>query len=170
MKTTNWQTKALTLFTAAAVLCVATACISESDNEYPYKLVTPSVPCGPDVPLTQSVELAQLKDPTPLELDWAMRVRQERLRPETERIRAILDEYEERILLQSSLYDGFSLGGGVKSILNEDGELTDKQVIHIAGSEYVDQTSLPPEIRIPDCIDGIEVHFEVVLQPWLLNG
>ena len=56
-------------------------------------------------------------------------------------------------------------GFGVRSVENESGELTDKQVILISVSEYMDQSKFPPEDRIPECMEGVEVHFELVRKP-----
>ena len=87
--------------------------------------------------------------------------RAERLRPEEERIRVILDKYKDRIWRQNIIYGGSVHGWGVVSIRNEKDEITDKQVIEIDVTEYVDQRTLPPEDRIPECVEGIEVHFVV---------
>ena len=71
MKTTNWQTKALTLFIAAVALCLATACANEYPIEYPNDglRITSSDswdPCENEKPLKPSrefVELANQQDP-----------------------------------------------------------------------------------------------------------
>ena len=193
MKTTNWQTKALTLFIAAVALWVATACNSEGRYQHPYQIITPSAPCGPDVPLTPSIEFITLEGArVPEEYEeWllaaqnprsifiedeedrktfihnvAAMARAERLEPEMERIRAARDKYRDRISKQylSNVPDegGYIHGVGVIAIYTEDGEVTDKTVILIDVTEYVDQGTLPPEDRIPECMEGIEVHFRVM--------
>ena len=165
MKTTNWQTKALTLFIALTALCLTATC---AGSEY-GKRYTPSAPCGPAVPLTESVEFAQLKDTSDLKKDRESTVREERLRLETERIEAILDKYEDRILAQSPARGGFVHGWGVSSIRNENDELTEKLIIQIMVTEYVDQSTLPPEVRIPECLEGVEVHFWIAPMGELLT-
>ena len=185
MKQLNWQTKALTLFIAAAALWLASACANEPLG---IERITPSAPCGPDVPLTPSIEFITLegaKVPSGYERDLeaaknpgligikdqegrgmfiqSMRAiaRAERLRPETERIETILNRYEDRIWKQYTNNGGHIHGYGVMSMRNENGKITDKQVIEIEVIDYVDQRTLPPEVRIPECIEGVEVHFVV---------
>ena len=82
--------------------------------------------------------------------------RAERLRPQTDRIQAILDKYQELIWRQPTVYMS-----SVDVIRTENGELTDKQVIAIFVTEYIHQGTLPPEDRISECIEGVEVHFLV---------
>ena len=158
MNTRNWQIKILTLCMAAIALCLTAACES-TDPEYagPQR-ITPSAPCGDDVPLTQSVEFSRLPENAGItEIGLAAMARAERLRPEIERIQAILDKYEDLIRRQPNV-----LGYNVNSMRKEDGEITDKQIIGIAVEEYVDQSTFPPEDRIPECMEGVEVHFKVV--------
>ena len=182
MKTTNWQTKALALFIAALALWLATACEDNVVEKYAIgDRLTPSAPCGPGVPLTPSKEyftwegakvpsseekwleaaknpiLISVTDPEARERfihSMRMSARAERLRPETERIKAIIDKLEDRIWRNPIAH-----GYGVASIETENGMLTDKQVIEIYVTELSDQSALLPEDRIPECIDGVEVHF-----------
>ena len=189
IKTINWQTKALTLFIAAVALWLTAACGNNEVEEYAIgDRKTPSAPCGPDIPLTPSIEYITLegaKVPSGYEkaLEAAKNpgligipdaggrerfihsirntARAERLRPETERIKAIIDEYEDLIWSQNPSVGGFVHGFGMDIIKTEDGISTDKQVIGIYVTELSDQSALPPEVRIPECIDGVEVHFIV---------
>ena len=163
MKTHNWQTKALTLFIAAAALWLAAAC-GDTGTEYAIgDSITPSAPCGPDMPLEPSEEFKQFvgreKVYPFLRSDIrsrAYRLRAERLKPETERIQAILDKYRDRIRSHSGEhYEGYL----VETIFNEAYLPTDKQVIQVYLAEYVDPSELSPEDRMPECIEGIEVHF-----------
>ena len=55
MKTTNWQTKALTLFIAAAALCLTTACKSLQ-----VERIIPFGSCVNDAALTPSAEFLDL--------------------------------------------------------------------------------------------------------------
>ena len=182
MKTHTWQTKALTLFIAAlAVLWLATACTEDSG----IRIITPAAPCGPDIPLTPSIEyitlegarvpegweryleaaknplLISVEDPVDRErfiLSMRMTARAERLRPETDRIRAILDKYDNLISKHDFFTGGYAGSGWVRAISTEEGLLTDKQVIVIRVN--IHPRKLPPEERIPECLDGIPVHFE----------
>ena len=80
--------------------------------------------------------------------------RAERLRPERERIEAIVDKYEDLFRRQPGLN-----GYGVVSVSDENGQPTDKMVIEILVTKKVDQSTLPPEDRIPDCLEGVPVVF-----------
>ena len=172
MKTNNWQTKALNLFIAGIALFLTTACQSENADEYPlnpheFSLLefrAPSTPCGKNVSLTQSIEFAQLKDANFGERYTAERARRDRLRPEENRIREILGEYEELIQMQQIDQGGHIDHYGVVSIWNKDGQITDKYVIGIIVIEDVRQTMLPLEKRIPECMDGVPVHY-ILLPP-----
>ena len=171
MKTHNWQTKALTLFIAAAVLCLISACrdadIDENTGtEYTDpERITPSIPCGSQVRLRESVEFRRLPDDASMaQRGLAAIAREKRLSGRRGFIEAILDEYEDLLhwhSIGSPDGEGVIHGWGVASIWNDNGELTDKQVIEIRVTKYVDQSTLPPEEQIPECIDGVEVHIEV---------
>ena len=192
MQTHNRYMNIIAIVIAAACLSLAAACGSDG-TEYAYgDRITPSAPCGPDIPLTTSIEYITLEGANvPSRLEKALEAAQnphlidiedaegremfighitgtaraERLRPETERIKGILDKYEDQIWRQINTHDVPIVGFGVSSVKNENGELTDKQVILITVSEYVDQGTLPSEDRIPQCMDGVEVHFEIVPEP-----
>ena len=168
MKTTNWQTKALILFIAAIALCLATAC-GETDTEYtgPYR-ITPSAPCGDDVPIEPSKEFRQFVGPEylyelhgPERKNQAARERAKRLKPEKERIEAILGKYSELMSRQNNgEVSNHVIVWRVTDTQTEEWWPTDKLIIEITVREYVDQRSFPPEDRIPECMDGIEVHFD----------
>ena len=178
MKATNWQTKALTPFIAALALWFATAC-TEPGSEFELGIeylgsqrITPSAPCGPDVPLSPSIELAQLNGTSSQEKSMALRAREKRLRPEEERIQAILDEHRDRLersILRHREAYGFFFEPDLKPhlrvghIWTENMELTDKIVIEIKVYQLVDQSTLPSEDRIHECLDGVEVHFEKIM-------
>ena len=167
MKATNWQTKALTLFIATVALFLTTACNSENPYEYPFQRITPSAPCGPDVPLTPSMEFVHLKGASDLEINRAFNKRYDRLTPKFERAAAILSKYDERIMRHyildyEEVGDRFVQERYVESMLADNEVLTDKIVIRIDVTEYVDQSKFPPEHRIPECMDGVPVHFVVI--------
>ena len=82
--------------------------------------------------------------------------KEERLRPERDRIEAIIDRHELLIRRQPNIS-----GYGVQTIVDENGYPTDAMFIHIGVTEKVDQSTLPPEDRIPDCLEGVPVQFVV---------
>ena len=186
MNTRNWQIKILTFCMAAFALCLTVACGDEYTGP---ERITPSAPCGDDVPLTPSVEYITLegakvprgyeksleaaKNPGLIGIEDAegrerfinsMRAiaRAERLRPERHRVQKILDKYRDRILRNLELRGyGYSFHFGVDAIDHETGLPTDKMIIRIQVNEYVEQSTLPPEDRIPECMEGVPVHYIV---------
>ena len=187
--TTNWYIQLLTLTFAAACLWLATACGNNGARYAIGDRITPSAPCGPNVPLTPSIEYITLegakvpsgyeksleaaKNPGLIGIPDAegremfiesMRalVRSERLKPELERIRAILEKYHDRIQMHEVNQGGHVEQWYVESIRTDSGKLTDKMVIRIEVTEHVDQSKFPSEHRIPECMDGVPVHFVVV--------
>ena len=175
--TTNWQLKALTLLAAAVAICLTTACGNGSGAEYAIDgRITPSAPCGDDTPLQPSKEFRQFAGPEhlyefhePNRINVANRERKKRLRPERERIEAILGRYSELVSRQSNgEVSNHIITWGVMTIQTEEWWPTDKLIIEVAVREHVDQKSFPPEDRIPECMDGIEVHFDA--QPYLRSA
>ena len=184
MRIHNWPIKALIIVAAAAALWLALAC----QNPYPIT-IAPFTQCGPEIPMTSSIEYFTLegaKVPEGMEGSlWAAQnprsllvedkemfirgviaaARHERLRQETERIQAILDKYAPLITNQEEVYDTPIYGRGVVSLYNKDGELTDKQVISIPVGVDYDQSKIPPAGRIPECMEGVEVHFKFERAP-----
>ena len=169
MKTHNWQTKALTLFIAALALCLTTACGEEGTRP---EINISSQHCGPGLPSETSKEFKQFEylgygsELTRTDrVNRAVRLRVERLKPETERIQAILDRYMEHI---NRDVDGsiaqYVLGYSVVSLKDRKGRLTDTQVIRIDFSERLNEGQFPPEYSIPKCIEGVEVH-STIWQP-----
>ena len=173
MKTTNWQTKALTLLMAAVALWLATACTKEYPGAYPQDglQIISSEPCEDDVPLDTSVEFVQLaereappgvKYPTGDQLEElpgykeAFDARFKRLDPRIERVEQALEEYQDR--LRKNPYYLFSevfLEPGV----GDTG--TDKIIVDIHLEHWEDPRTVPPEDRIPGCIGGVPVHIFV---------
>ena len=162
MKTINWQTKALTLFIAVVVaLWLATACDDAGTDEnainyeyfdnYEYdgsnagvKRITPSAPCGHEDRSMQSKENRMTWD------------RREAAEIERYRIRKILEKYDDLIWRQPTVH-GWSIG----ELRYLDNGLREKVFIEIEVKEYVDQSTLPSEDRIPECLEGVEVHFVI---------
>ena len=173
MKTTNWQTKALTLFIAAVALCLATACTTYYPIDYPYYgiRVISSEPCEIDVPLVPSQEFVELveREGTYTEgfPSWdlvrslpgywdAVAMRRERLAPEELRIGTILETYEGQLQKYPHYW-----GTYIKSLSAWNGVLTDGMVVVVNLDHIVDPRTVPPEDRIPDCIAGVPVHIVI---------
>ena len=164
MKTTHWQTKALTLFIAAAALWLATACTEDSG----IRIITPSAPCGDyygEHRLMPSVEFQHFPgrdgpgDDRIDSQDWnrAVEARSQRLRSAYERGQAIWEKY--RHLYRKNSYvraDGHFFGWSVSSPRTETGLPTDQFVIKIR----IDVHPRTLEHGIPECLDGFPVIFE----------
>ena len=186
--TTTWQLKSLMLFIAFAALFLTIACGKYAGAERVIiDRITPSAPCGDDTSLTVSAEFdgiegaigkemilpsmdkeqiyeAKKRDEERRMSAWrkAVDARAERLRPEEERVREIVNRYRDRIEKQYVTSKGGHVHGyGVTTLNNEKGEPTDKFVLEIDVTEYIDQSTLPPEDRIPDCMEGVEVHYRI---------
>ena len=150
MKTQNWQTKALTLFIAAAALWLATACGEPASIEEEisvYMRVMPKEKCPDDInDLNQSV-------------DWKM----ERAFEVIRRNDGWLHAQEE----VGHLYVGVMAVEPDKTLrmfglLDQYFSSRSSHVVVIEvwfAEDYVDQSTLPPEERIPHCLEGFPVHF-----------
>ena len=157
--TTNWYIQLLTLTVAAACLWLATACTENSDapiyeGDVPvYKRIMPLDPCPNDINEYPSGEnQPALSDGA--RLPYAQKVMEEHLIPILDkeggpiwqmvtpyRIRdwpsiAVFDEWEGVVIIEGVFY-----------------------------SDDVQLSQLPPENRIPHCIEGVPVHF-ITNQPW----
>ena len=173
MKTINWQTKALTLFIAAAALWLATACTKEYPITYPSDglRIISAEPCEIDVPLVPSPEFIRLRereDPDNEKFPtWdsfrslpgyyeAQDERSKRIKSEVQRIDDVLETYRDR--LRRYPYFGGSLVG---LHFTWDGALTDRFIVEVYLDHLVDPRTVPPEDRIPGCIAGVPVHIVV---------
>ena len=175
MKTTNWQTKALTLFIAAVAFCLTAACGSADTTYYPYPegglRIVSSDTCEIEVPLAPSQEFADLpermrqrmeNDPnfayTSMNLDIKTRreSRYTRLGPEFRRIWNGFYAYEDKL----RRYPYYSLVF-VEELSTWDGVPTDRTVVEIHLEHMVDLRTIPSEYWIPSCIAGVPVHIVV---------
>ena len=167
MNTPNWQIKMLTLCMAAFALWPTAACGDAGPER-----ITPSAPCGdadyetltPSLEFREFVGIGTWNDGSISTRVWnrAVSARWERLRPERHRVQKILDKYTDRILRNLDLRGyGYSFHFGVDAIDHETGLPTDKLIIRIQVNEYVEQSTLPPEDRIPECMEGVPVHYIV---------
>ncbi len=150
MKTHNWQTKALTLFIAAAALLLATACEEPASIEEEisvYMRVMPKEKCPDDVnDLNESVE-------------WKMERADEIIRRNDGWLHAqkevshvdfgVMAVEPDKTLRTFGLLDQYFWS-----------RISHVVVIEVWFAEdYVDQRTLPPEERIPHCLEGFPVHF-----------
>ena len=69
---------------------------------------------------------------------------------------AVMDKYQDRILAYPKV-----VGFGPYIIPDEDGNPTDQYGLEIAVTERVPASLVPEDLRIPDCLEGIPVSWEV---------
>ncbi len=153
MKTTNWQAKALTLFIAALALWLTAACTENSDapiyeSDVPvYKRIMPLNPCPNDINEYRSLD-HQPALPYEERLPHAEKVLEEIVLPTLAREGGLpwhtVDAYLSRRF--STTWLDYEWEGVV--IIQVEYFATDVQLSH-----------LPPENRIPHCIEGVPVHF-----------
>ena len=70
-----------------------------------------------------------------------------------ERIHEVRLKYDDLFWRQPNVH-----GVGEGLLLNQNGELTETVGIVISVTEKVDQSTLPPEDRIPECLEGVPVQ------------
>ena len=74
---------------------------------------------------------------------------------DVERARAIRHKYEDLFWRQPNVH-----GTGIGIVVDENGNDTDRAGFIITVTKKVDQGTLPPEDRIPDCLEGVPVQIE----------
>ena len=167
MNTRNWQIKMLTLCMAAFALFLTAACGDEYTGP---QRITPSAPCGDAdyetlLPSREFRSFAVSKftnEETRRRVqNQAAEDRAERLLLERIRVRAILRQYVDRIRKQYVRHGGYVHGFGLGALSDENGIPTDRMVIEIWVTKYVDQITFLPEDRIPECMEGVPVHFQI---------
>ena len=172
MKTINWQTKALTLFIAAAIaLWLTTACTTYYPINYPVDgiRIISSEPCDIDVPLVPSQEYVELEEKLNQlgdEADYmalqeiregAYKAWYARLEPEFKRIVDVLRTFKDLFMKYPYFEEAM-----VEGMRTWDGTPTDKLVVVVYITHLVDPRTVPPEDRIPGCIAGVPVHYLVL--------
>ena len=171
MKTINWQTKALTLFIAAAALWLATACTTYYPIIYPVDgiRIIPLEFCEIDVPLVPSQEYVELEEKLNQlgdEADYmalqeiregAYKAWYARLEPEFKRIVDVLRTFKDLFMKYPYFEEAM-----VEGMRTWDGTPTDKLVVVVYITHLVDPRTVPPEDRIPGCIAGVPVHYLVL--------
>ena len=161
MKTTNWQTKALTLFIAAtAALWLTAACANtDTDKEAPPTQVATETPtqAATDTP---TVEAPTQQDGCthgiPGLRSWLNTTEEEYVEslPGAWWLASFVpDKYEDLFWRQPNVYD-VSMG----QLRDDQGELTQTWGIMVWVTEKVDQNTLPPEDRIPESLDDVQIR------------
>ena len=163
MKTNNWQTKALTLFIAAAALWLIAAC-GNANNESPPNMVATEVPTqsATEVPTEEASKnptpTATL-EPTPIlckENPMALTATQQA---------AFLEKHKALIERQRGLL-GYEYGqlksvqADESTLLHTNADGTPKMGLSLEvnhPSNWVDRSPVPEEDLIPDCLDGLPV-------------
>ena len=155
MKTTNWQTKALTLFIAAVALWLATACdnadsttesppspaVTATSTQAPIAATpTPQVGCTHETPeLTSRLNTSEAE--------------YQELIDHRRSVSTVQRKYQELFWRQPNVHDvnpGFLRDGK--------GGWTDEWGITVWVTEKVDQSSLPPGFQIPDTLDNVPIQ------------
>ena len=119
-------------------------------------------------PETFEFTVEELSWPEPSGLEFSSeeyRKNWRRWRAETERATAIRPKYEDLFWRQPNVH-----GVGVGVIEDENGEDTGQTGFVISVTEKVDQSTLPPEDRIPDCLEGIPAQIIEELRLELPSG
>lgn len=75
-------------------------------------------------------------------------------RTSTEYMQQVVDKYMHPLIRNYPHFTG--VGAGLFTHLNESGERV--RGITVMVSEIIDPNTLPPERRIPDCLDGVPVR------------
>ena len=81
-----------------------------------------------------------------------------------ERIHEVRLKYDDLFWRQPNV---FGVGEGL--FMYESGELNETSGIVVSVTEKVDQSTLPPEDRIPDCLEGVPVYVVVEPTPVLMD-
>ncbi len=175
MKTTNWQTKALALFIAAIALWLTAACgNADTDSESPPapKTTKASTKVATELPTEASTKVPTVATP----------MQQGGCTHETPGLRSVLntaedeywqgrtghaglsrnvrDKYEDILWRQPNVYDVT-----VNQLLDDKGGWTKHWGITVWVTEKVDQSTLPPEDRIPDILDNVPIQILYAEQP-----
>ncbi len=158
MKTTNWQTKALTFFIAAVALWLAAACgepASIDDEILTYERVMPKEKCPNDAnDLNESVEWKMERADEIIRRNDGWLHAQKEVSHVDFGVMAVEPDQQLRTLGFLGQYNFRHLGRFNRS------RIWHVVVIEVSFAEdYVDQTTLPPEERIPHCLEGFPVHF-----------
>ena len=168
MKTHNWQTKALTLFIAVAALWLTAACTNAdtaSDSPPALETAETSIQEATEAPTEESTQTPTVATPTPQVgcthetpglRSWLNTTEEEYV----ESLPGawwfplfVFDEYKDLFWRQPNVYD-VSTG----QLRDNQGELTQTWGVMVWVTEKVDQTTLPPEDRIPATLDDIQIR------------
>lgn len=100
--------------------------------------------------------------PNPNALEKETSMTRERIDEAVEKARAIRHKYEDLFWRQPNIW-----GAGIGKLEDENNEWDGRVgfVIHV--TQKVDQSTLPPEDRIPDCLEGVPVQIREESEPYL---
>ena len=169
MKTTSWQTKALTLFIAAVALWLTAACGNGGPTiepqPTPERTETSTQPVT-ESPIEEATETPTAETPepsvecthqTPETRSWLNTTDEEFQEHDEKRSRAgdVLYEHSELFWHQPNVYHV-----GDSFLRDETGEWTNEWGITVWVTEKVDQGTLSPEDRIPEILN--DVHIRIV--------
>ena len=151
MKTTNWQTKALTLFIAAAALWFTTACGNDDMNS-----AAQSIPEAETL-----IQEATKNDCVPPNIaknsqegEGMMADRNQGISEnEATRIHKVRLKYNSLFWRQPNVH---MVSEGL--FRDESGDWMQEGGIVIRVSEKVSQDTLSPEDRIPECLEGVPIQ------------
>ncbi len=159
MKTTNWQTKALTLFIAAVALWLTVAC--DSADPAIEAQPAPATTATPTQVATQSPAVAT---PTPQvgcthetpEFTSKLTISEEELERKIHYFwlaSDALEQYEDLLWRQPNVYDV-----RIGQLRDNQGKWTERWGITVWVTEKLDQSSLPLEDRIPVSLDNVPIR------------
>ena len=137
MKTTNWQTKALTLFIAGICMLMVSACEHDIAEKPLAKIGTDYSTCGANLEEGEQSMTTTTDD-------------------RGERIHEVRLKYDALFWRQPNVH---SVSEGI--FYDENGKMMEMGGIVIRVSAKVDQSTLPPEDRIPACLEGVPVQIRV---------
>ena len=175
MKTINWQTKALTLFIAAAALWLIAACDNADTNNVsppPQETTETSIQEATEAPTQEPTQTSTVAAPTPQVgcTHETPGLRNILNTPEDEywlgRIghawlsRNVREKYQDLLWRQPNVYDV-----SVNQLLDGEGAWTKYWGITVWVTEKVDQNSLPPEDRIPSHLQDVPIQIIDAEQP-----
>ena len=147
MKTTNWQTKALTLFITAVALWLVTACRDlGTNNEVPLAKDTTEQATETNYDYSMCGENFE-------EGDGSMTITDGN---RGERIHEVRLKYDALFWRQPNVH---AVGEG--TFYDDNGRMTEVGGIIVHVSTKVDQSTLPPEDRVPECLEGVPVQIRV---------
>ena len=146
MITNQTPSRLLSLIILCAALWLVAACGSDCQN---------NVTAPEQIQDTSVESISQTRPPTKEETmrRQEMLAAMDRAKPMVDRARAIRHKYDALFWRQPNVH-----GVGIGRIRDENGQRTGAWGFIIHVTEKVDQSTLPPEDRIPDMLEGVVVE------------